>query len=131
NLISKIKENKAKIINILHGGRGTSAYLHKETKELQEKLSDYKKLEQYLPKARIALTQILNTKKSFADYKQRKFLYEEDNNKICEGAYKILNSMKEDNYLGAFVANLSLIELEKNIAEIQKSTQRLSHSTFN
>ncbi|CAG8773303.1 8453_t:CDS:1, partial [Racocetra fulgida] len=118
----------------------TSAYLHRETKELQEKLSDYKKLEQYLSKARIALTQILNTQKNFQDFsyisnpfcpapyysyklkdllEQRKFLYKEENDKICEGAYEILNSMKEKNYLARFVDNRSLIELEKNIAEIQ------------
>ncbi|CAG8495624.1 5204_t:CDS:2 [Gigaspora margarita] len=130
NLTLQIKAKKAEIINILHSGRGSSAYLHMEIKEMRRKISDNKKLEQHLQEAR----------KITIDSEEVKFFCKEDKNEVCKGAYKDLKRLeKKLNYhirlehnlnhyeiaLRGFVHGATLAELAKHIAEIQKLTQRL------
>ncbi|CAG8750676.1 28565_t:CDS:1 [Gigaspora margarita] len=130
NLTLQIKTKKAEIINILHSGRGSSAYLHMEIKEMRRKISDNKKLEQHLQEAR----------KITIDLEEVKFFCKEDKNEVCKGAYKDLKRLeKKLNYhmrlehnishyeiaLRGFVHGATLAELAKHIAEIQKLTQRL------
>ncbi|CAG8679851.1 6865_t:CDS:2 [Dentiscutata erythropus] len=130
----KIKEKKADIIDILHSGKGTSAYLHDEIKEMRRKLSDYKKLEQYLQEARN-----LNI-----NLEEIKFICKEDKNEIYKGVYKRLKNTDEyisklccyfeksetkiyyyEIALKEFVHDTALFELVKHTVEIQKLTQRL------
>ncbi|CAG8701177.1 44849_t:CDS:2, partial [Gigaspora margarita] len=86
NLIpQQIKERKAEITNILCIGKGTSAHLHDEIKEMRRKLSDYKKLEQYLQGARN-----INI-----DLEKIRLICKEDKTEIYKGAYKELKRMDE------------------------------------
>ncbi|CAG8469228.1 3477_t:CDS:2 [Dentiscutata heterogama] len=135
NLIpQKIKEKKADITDILHSGKGTSAYLHDEIKEMRRKLSDYKKLELHLQEA----------KNLNIDLEKIKFICKEDKNGIYKGAYRKLNETDEnisklscyfkksetkiyyyEIALKDFVQDAALLELVKHTVEIQKLTQRL------
>ncbi|CAG8787089.1 10898_t:CDS:1 [Dentiscutata erythropus] len=130
NLIPQIKKKKAEIINILHSGRGTSAYLHNEIKKMRKKLSDNKKLEQHLQEA----------KKITIDLEKARFFHREDKKEVYKGAYRDLKRLEKNlsyhkklehnmNYyeiaLRGFVHGTILVELIKHIVEIQKLTQKL------
>ncbi|CAG8463354.1 21447_t:CDS:1 [Gigaspora margarita] len=130
----KIKEKKAEIIKTLHLGWDSNAYRHTEIKEMRNKLSDYKKLEQHLEEARnliIALDDV-------------KFICREDKKDVYKGAYKhhktleevvgkmshyYKNSSHEIYYyeiaLRECVHGSTFVELAKHIAEIRKLTQIL------
>jgi DNA repair exonuclease SbcCD ATPase subunit len=136
NLNSQIKKKKTEITNILHSGKGSSAQIRKEIKELESQPSLYEKLVQNLQKAR----NILGTNNSLKDLTEapnhlNSFLQElqkEDKNEVYERAYQFIKEIKEkQKKIQVTCESVEKIAKEKNtqrekiISLSKKITQKL------
>nr|CAG8538892.1 1763_t:CDS:10 [Entrophospora candida] len=106
------KSKKTEISNILYRGKGNSVQLRKEVDELQEKLSDYKKIVQQSQESRKIINQ--------------------DNNQVCEGAYQIIEETREKHkeikeIYKSIEGNIEKIsaEVAKHVSVVRRLTQKL------